>query len=235
MKVQSFLLSLGIVTSFLLFPPDGKADLITLRDGTQLEGIIKRVAEGKVTIEVNGEEAIKDILDVRSMDFTTPHLPADSNAPVSRFLRNVEAQEIVHTMEELDRTANEVRSSLAEISGYWKSRQPISPEEETEWEASKETFRRELARYQELLNKAYSHLLHRVDEYNGIAGQANRLYVGVKGVFNVGSSLVSKESATLPLRHYVPGNWYDTIYYRGYKDGYGEAWAEYSSGSRPQP
>jgi hypothetical protein len=50
--------------------------------------------------------------------------------------------------------------------------------------------------------------------------------VGVKGPFNVGSPLVSGEFKSLPLKKFVPANWYDTIYYYGYNAGYSMGYYE---------
>ena len=77
-----------------------------------------------------------------------------------------------------------------------------------------------LTLYQELLNDLYFHVLAKVDEYNTLAGDARKVYVGVKGPFNVGSPLVPADLAKLPLRKYVPATWWDTIYFDGYNMGY---------------
>jgi hypothetical protein len=50
-----------------------------------------------------------------------------------------------------------------------------------------------------------------------------KVYVGVKGI-RIGSSLISSDMEKLPLRKYVPGAWYDTIFYEGYNQGYDEAY-----------
>ena len=77
-----------------------------------------------------------------------------------------------------------------------------------------------MSRYQELLNDVYFHALARVDEYNVIAEEARDVYVGVKGVFKVGSPLLPDGMGQLPLRKYVLTNWYDTIYFEGYNEAY---------------
>jgi len=63
------------------------------------------------------------------------------------------------------------------------------------------------------LHDLYFLVLGKVDEYNRLAADANSLYVGVKGVFQTGSSLVSKDKEKLPLKKYVPSHWHDTIFY----------------------
>ena len=75
-----------------------------------------------------------------------------------------------------------------------------------------------------LLNDLYFHVLARVEEYNAFANEAGDLYVGVKGIFNVGSPLLTNEMKPLALRKYVPGSWYDTIFYDGYNLGFNEAY-----------
>jgi hypothetical protein len=69
-----------------------------------------------------------------------------------------------------------------------------------------------------------------VDQYNLLTKEAGGVRVGVRGVFNAGSALVSKEAQELPLRKYVPSNWYDTIFYKGYSFGYTEGYY----GARPR-
>jgi hypothetical protein len=50
----------------------------------------------------------------------------------------------------------------------------------------------------------------------------------VKGL-RVGSPLITKEMAKLPLTKYVPAQWRDTIYYEGYNQGYEEAYQKFGA------
>ena len=84
-----------------------------------------------------------------------------------------------------------------------------------------------MAEYQESLNELYFHVLGKVDEYNSLMKEADSIYVGVRGWFQVGSSLIAPDVKKLPLKKYVPANWYDTIFYEGYNQGYNEAFEKY--------
>jgi hypothetical protein len=222
--------------AFLLTVPTAAADTVTFKDGTQMEGIIKKVAEGRVALEIAGEEKVFDILDVTVMDFTTPHLlPTISNVSMEHFLADIEAREMVAGMEEIDKAADEIRLRLTQIKGYWEAKEPISPEQLSGWDAAKDTFTRPVNRYQELLNDLYFHVLAKVDQYNDLMREAGKVYVGVKGPFNIGSALVPKELEKLPLRKYVPGAWYDTIYYSGYDRGYEDAYLKFATPYTAQP
>jgi hypothetical protein len=203
------------------------ADTLKFKDGTEREGVIKKVETGRVFVMVGTEMQEYDILTIDSMDFNTPHiLKTTENVPMEHFLKNVEAQEVVRNFEELEKTEAEVRSMLGDIRAYWNRVQPIPSSELRNWETEKEEFRRPLSRYQELLNDLYFHFLARVDGYNTIASEASDVYVGVKGI-RTGSSLVPKDMKKLPLTKYVPGAWYDTIYFDGYNRGYEEAYQKF--------
>jgi hypothetical protein len=208
------------------------ADTVKLKNGAKVEGIIKKVEAGNVFIVVNDESKILSILDVESMDFNTPHLLTGvSSVAVEHFMKSTESQEIVRNLQELDKTSAEMKRMLRQIESYWRSRQPIETKEEAGWAAAKETFRKPLMRYQEILNDLYFHVLARVDEYNRFAKEADKVYVGVKGL-RVGSSLIPADLEHLPLRKYVPGSWYDTIFYEGYNLGYSDATQKAPRGDR---
>ena len=80
------------------------------------------------------------------------------------------------------------------------------------------------------MNDLYFHVLGKVDEYNALMKDADSIYVGVKGALNVGSSLIPRDKKKLPLKKYVPGNWYDTIFFEGYDRGYQEAYDKFAKG-----
>jgi hypothetical protein len=163
------------------------------------------------------------------MDFTTPHLVgAPEGIPIDHFLKDVEAQEIVSNIQQLEKASDEIEKLLKQIRTYWKAREPVPADQLGSWAAAKETFRRPLDRYQEVLNDLYFHVLAKVDQYNVLMKAASDIYVGVKGPFNVGSALVSKDMRELPLKKYVPGAWYDTIFYDGYNIGYDDAYTKFA-------
>lgn len=219
-------IALTLVLSLVVLVPWSSADTVLLKDGTKIEGVIKKVEAGKVFVEMSGELKEFDILKVETMDFNTPHLMASSGIPIEHFMENNEAQEIVKDLAELDKTSDEIRRLISQIQAYWGAKEPIDAKDKVGWDAAKYAFSRPLSRYQELLNDMYFHVLNRVDEYNGLMKDATRVYVGVKGI-QIGSSLVPAEMERLPLRKYVPGTWYDTIYYEGYNRGFDDAYMKF--------
>jgi hypothetical protein len=226
MKTRMLMLVFAV---FFLLGTSANADIVYMKDGSTIDGVIKKVAAGQVVIEIGPDTKVFDILEIESMDFVTPHLlGVPEGVPIDHFLKDVEAQEIVDNMERLDKTATEIEKLLSQIKIYWLTHEPISADQVKSWEAAKETFRRPLSRYQEVLNDLYFHVLAKIDEYNGLADDAYKVYVGVKGPFNVGSHLVTKENRELPLKKYVPAAWYDTIFYDGYNVGYDDAYAKFA-------
>jgi hypothetical protein len=222
-------IALFTILSLALFlgTPASLADTLKFKDGTETEGVIKKVETGKVFVLVGNEEKVFSILEIDSMDFNTPHLLTNTgNIPVDHFMKNIEAQEVVRNFEQLESTEAEVRSMLKEIRAYWNRTQPIPAAELPGWEMEKEEFQKPLYRYQEILNDLYFHVLARVDGYNAIAKEASDIYVGVKGI-RTGSSLIPKDMKKLPLTKYVPATWYDTIYFDGYNRGYEEAYEKF--------
>jgi hypothetical protein len=223
MNARYLVIVAAFVLALLVIVSPATADTLKLKDGTSIEGVIKKVEAGKVFVAIKDETKVLSILDVDSMDFNTPHLLADTpNLPAEHFMKSTEAQEIVRNMQELDKAAADIKKLLSQIETYWVAKQPIDPKEEPAWFTAKDTFRKPLLSYQEILNDLYFHVLARVDEYNGLMKQASKLYVGVKGV-RVGSALVPADMQRLPLRKYVPAAWFDTIFYDGYNLGYSDA------------
>jgi hypothetical protein len=229
MRIRKIAFEILIGLAVLVSAPAAFGDILKFKNGTDLDGVIKKVEAGRVFVLVGTEEKSFDILNIQSMDFNTPHLLAiGDDVPVEHFLKNVEAQEVVKNFEELERTEAEVRSMLTEIRAYWNRVQPIPSNELFGWEMEKEEFSKPLNRYQELLNDLYFHFLSRVDGYNAIAKEASEVYVGVRGI-RIGSSLLPKEMRKLPLKKYVPDAWYDTIYFDGYNNGYEDAYQKFST------
>jgi len=198
------------------------ADTLRLKDGTKVEGIIKKVEAGNVFVSVGSISKTYNILDVENMDFNTPHLLSDvPDVTVEHFLKDTESQEVVRNLQLLDKKANEIQRLLTQIQTYWTAKEPIDAKSEASWTVAKETFHKPVVAYQEVLNDLYLHVLARVDEYNALMKEASRIYVGIKGV-RVGSSLIPSELERLPLKKYVPGGWYSTIFYEGYNLGFSD-------------
>jgi hypothetical protein len=203
-----------------------QADVLMLKDGTRVEGIIKKVEAGLVYIRVESEDKMFDILKVQSMDFNTPHLAGTTpDMPVEHFLKDLDAQEMVKNVQDIEKAAADIKKMLGQIRTYWQAREPIASEELKGWEAAKREFEKPLKRYQELLNDLYFHVLAKVDQYNLMMKEASDVYVGVKGL-KTGSALVIREYERLPLRKYVPAAWYDTIFYEGYYLGYDDGYTK---------
>jgi hypothetical protein len=223
-----------LAAALMLFPSAMiYADRITMRNGDIYEGIIEEVVAGEVRVEINREPMTFDIRDVESMNFDTPHLLEPGDRAMGHFLADVDAQEIVEGFAELDETAAELERLMTQVRTYWEAKEPIESREVQAWEAARDTFRRPLSRYQEVLNDVYFHLLARVDEYNAITQEADEIYVGVRGIFRVGSPLLPDGMDQLSLRKYVPASWYDTIFYDGYNIGYNDAYERIQGESPP--
>jgi hypothetical protein len=230
--------AIATVLSLILFAAavETRADTLVFKNGSTIEGVIRKVEAGTVYVQIENEEKGFSILDIETMDFNTPHvlLPEAANIPLEHFLKDIESQEIVRNVEQLEKASADLIHKLGQIRNYWGAKDPIAAEERDGWETAKEEFRKPLALYQELLNDLYFHVLAKVDEYNLIAREARKVYVGIKGI-RFGSALVSKEMEKLPLKKYVPSTWYDTIFYDGYNLGYDEAYMKYKeSGSSGQ-
>jgi hypothetical protein len=218
MKTRWSMLILVLTIAFGVLVSTARADVVVFKDGGEVNGIIRKVADGKVVIDLSGEEKVFDIINISSMDFTTPHL-----VTTEHFSKDIEAQEVVANIRDLEKAAAEIRFKLSQIQGYWGKKGSVTPAEESGWLAAREEFRKPLTLYQEVLNDLYFHVLAKVDEYNGLTRDARKVYVGVKGPFNVGSSLIPNDLERLPLRKYVPATWWDTIYFNGYNMGYEDA------------
>jgi hypothetical protein len=202
---------------------------VALKDGSHLEGIVQKVEQGQVTILVGSETKVVDILDVANIEFDSASLTSGTKRlPLEHFLASMEAQEMVGHFQKVEAAAAEVRTLLDETKQEWAGQKSVAADQAVRWQAAKERFGAPMAEYQEALNELYFHVLGKVDEYNTLMKDADSIYVGVKGLFNVGSSLIPPHVKKLPLKKYVPANWYDTIFYEGYNQGYNEAYEKYS-------
>jgi hypothetical protein len=62
------------------------ADTLKFKDGTEREGVIKKVETGRVFVIVGTEMQEYDILTIEAMDFNTPHiLKSTENVPMEHF------------------------------------------------------------------------------------------------------------------------------------------------------
>jgi hypothetical protein len=215
MTTKMLISIIAVAVALLLAASTARADVLVFKDGSENNGVIKKVANGKVVMDVDGAEKVFNILTVGSMDFTTPHVMTEDHV-----VRDIEAQEVLENINAIEKAADDIRFKLSQIEGYWGKMETITAREEGGWLAAKEEFRRPVTLYQELLNDLYFVVLAKVDEYNALMRDARKVYVGVKGPFRVGSSLVPAELEKLPLRKYVPATWWDTIYFNGYNLGY---------------
>ncbi|MBI3933370.1 MAG: hypothetical protein HY316_01675 [Acidobacteria bacterium] len=232
MKLNRFAALLSFVIVFpLLAVSAAWADTLELKNGTSIEGVVQKVEKGQVTIQLGLglETKTFDILEIDRMSFDTPRLQVGtSRLPLEHFLTNMEAQEMLGHFQAVETSAAEVSRFIEQARKEWGDHKTIEPSEVAKWDATKERFTTPLVKYQEAINDLYFHVLGTVDQYNRLAKDADSLYVGVKGAFQVGSSLIPSKMEKLPLKKYVPSNWYDTIFYEGYDLGYRDAFDKYS-------
>lgn len=213
--------------------PIAGADKLTLKDGTEIEGIIKIVERGEVSVQVGGETKVFSILDITGMEFDTPRgSDATSRVPGEHFLASMEAKTVVGHIAAVERAAAEIRQLVDETQQEWGNRASIESSDLPRWAAGKERMAAPLAEYQEALSDLYIHVLAKVGQYNELMKEASQIHVGVRGVFTAGSPLVPKEMQKLPLKKYVPATWYDTIFYEGYNQGYNAAYEKYRDNPR---
>ena len=225
MKSNQWFILAGIL---LLLAPAALADQVELKDGMKLEGIVQKIEKGQVTILVGSDTKVIDILQVANIEFDTARMTAGTKRlPLEHFLSSMEAQEMVGHFQSVENAAADVRRLLDQTKQEWADQKSVAADQTARWDAAKERISAPMAGYQEALNELYFHVLGKVDEYNTLTKEADSIYVGVKGWFQVGSSLIPPHVKKLPLKKYVPANWYDTIFYEGYNQGYNEAFEKY--------
>ncbi|MEQ1886981.1 MAG: hypothetical protein ABL967_18105 [Bryobacteraceae bacterium] len=199
------------------------ADTIMLQSGNRVEGVITKLEKGKVFIETSGGLQEVELAEVASVNFDTPHLvTGTAKLPAEHFQKDFDAQEMIRLGEEAKRMKAETRKQLDQIKTTWGAKQPIDKDAMAKWSAAKEGFSVPFARYREAVQDMYFHVLNQVDEYNKLAREAEQVYIGVKGPFNVGSPLISAETGERTVKESVPKSWYDRIYFDGYNKGYKE-------------
>jgi hypothetical protein len=225
MKNSRWWILLGIL---LLTVPAALADQVELKDGTKIDGVVQKVEKGQVTILVGTETKVVDMLQVTNMSFDSAQLATGTKRlTAEHFAASMEAQEMLTHFKNVEDAAARVRALLGETRKEWGDQKSVAANNAAKWDAARERFSGPVADYQEALNELYFHVLGKVDEYNKLMKDADAIYVGVKGWFNVGSALIPPDVKKLPLKKYVPATWYDTIFYEGYNQGYNEAYEKY--------
>ena len=203
------------------------ADTITLlTGGGRIEGVITKLASGKVYMQVSGYAASAreiDLGEIESINFDTPHLIAGmAKLPLEHYLSDLDAQEMGRLSHEMNEARHDVHKELDQIKATWAVRQSVEKDQVSRWNATKETFNVPLSRYRGLVQDMYIHVLAQLDDYNKLVKEAEQVYVGVKGVFNIGSPLVPAGIEEHTVKESVPKSWYDRIYFDGYNRGYKE-------------
>lgn len=203
-----------IAVGFLaLAPLLASADTLKLRDGSTVTGIVRTIENGKVTLD-SGQTI--EILQVEQMVFDTPHAGEVGSADTS-------VQQFTREAQNLTKAQRDARSALDQIQKRWENRRSVEPNQAQQWNAERERFAAPLAAYRKAITEMYRDVAAHVDNYNKIAGEANRLYIGVRGLLNVGSPLVSEEQRELPLKNVLPTHWYEQLYYDAYSKGFKDA------------
>lgn len=198
----------------ILLPTFSFADSITLKNGEALSGIVKSIDGGKVTIDVAGQARTVDVLQVEQINFDTPHATEAQSIPVREFTRDAE---------KLIDAEKATRRAYDTIKARWSTRKTVEPNQAQQWSADRERFDAPLSDYRNAIHQMYLDLASHVDHYNQVAADATKLYVGVKGVLNVGSPLIRDNQRARPLKDFIPGHWYDQIFYDAYKEGFNDA------------
>ncbi len=220
-RIQGGWLKSGFLLGALLFLPAGLwADTITMNSGVKVDGVITRIDNGNVSIDIRGDSQVIALEQVQEIDFNTPHVTeGTASKPVEHFTGDATEQEMVQLFEKLKKDRDQMQTMLGQMEARWLNRPTVDPNEVSEWKGDQERFAVPLNEYQESLREIYLHLLAQVDDYNSLAREAHALYVGVKGIFNVGSPLIPGDQTELPLREFLPRKVVDQIYFEGYKKG----------------
>lgn len=209
-----------LIACAILLPAGLWADTITLNSGMKVDGVITRIDNGNVSVDVRGDLQTIALDQVQEIDFNTPHVTEGTDSqPLEHFTGDPTEAEMVQLFAKLKKDRDQMQTMLGQMEARWLNRPTVTPDEVSEWKADQERFAVPLTEYQESLREIYLHLLAQVDDYNALAREAHALYVGVKGIFNVGSPLIPGDQSELPMRDYLPRNVVDQIYFEGYKKG----------------
>jgi len=200
---------------FCLLPMLTWGDSIKLKDGQTMTGIVRAMEGGKVTIEIGGQRRVVELLRVAEIDFDSPH--ADEAPKVA----DIPVREFTNDAQKLVKAQQDSRRMLDQIKARWSTRKSVEPGQAGQWRADKERFSTPLADYRKAIHQMYLDVASHVENYNKLTDEANRLYVGVRGLLNIGSALTPEEPR--PLKEFMPGQWYDQIYYDAYRKGFNDA------------
>jgi hypothetical protein len=132
-------------------------------------------------------------------------------------------REFTKVAEQLIQAEKETRRSFDTIKARWSLRKSVEPNQSQQWAADRERFDAPMTDYRKAIHQMYLDLSAHVDNYNKMAVDATKLYVGVKGLLNVGAPLIRDNQRERPLKDFMPGHWYDQIYYDAYKKGFNDA------------
>ena len=191
-------------------------DSLKLKNGTSVEGVVRSVSGGNITVEVGGRNQVIPVLQVEEIDFNTPHADEAGvdDATVNDFTKGAQA---------LTKAQRGARSSLDQIKKRWADRKSVQPGQTGQWNAEKERFQPPFIDYRRAIQTLYRDVAAHVDNYNKMAAEANDVYIGVKGIFNVGSPLIPDDQRELQIKQFLPGAWYDELYYEAYAKGFKDA------------
>jgi hypothetical protein len=201
----------------ILLPAVAWGDSIKLKDGQTVTGVVRSIDGGKVTIEAGGQAKQVDILQVEQIDFDTPH------AEPSPSINDIPVREFTKAAEQLVKAEKETRRSFDAIKARWSTRKSVEPNQAQQWNADRERFDAPFTDYRKAIHQLYLDLAAHVDNYNEMSEDATKLYVGVKGLLNVGSPLIRDNQRERPLKDFIPGHWYDQLFYEAYKEGFNDA------------
>jgi hypothetical protein len=216
--------TVGLGLAMLVFAQAGLwGDTITLASGAKVEGTIKSMVAGQVTLDTSAGQETVALGDVKEIVFDTPHLTESvAGVPIEHFLKDFDAQELVRNSQALTKARKQLREKLDQIQRTWGARKSIERVEEPKWERTKEDFLAVLLRYKEILRDLDYHLFAQVQAYNRLASEARGIYVGVKGL-GLGSALIPQEAQELDPKTLLPQGWYERLYYEAYLEGFDAA------------
>ena len=192
-------------------------DSLKLKNGSSVQGIVRSIAGGNITLEVNGRHQVIPVLQVDEIDFDTPHadeVKGSADKTVNEFTKGAQA---------LTKARRDSRTALDQIKTRWASRKSVEPGQTGQWNAEKERFQPPFTDYRKAIQTLYRDVAAHVDSYNKMAAEANDVYIGVKGIFNVGSPLIPDDQRELQIKQFLPGTWYDELYYAAYSKGFKDA------------
>ncbi|MBI4445826.1 MAG: hypothetical protein HY645_07935 [Acidobacteria bacterium] len=111
-----------VVFATVLYESKAQADVLEMKDGSRIEGIVKKVAHGEVELETPEGIRTFNILHVERMELDTPRLEVENSEAMKHFLGSQEAQEMVGHIEEISRAAGEIRQLTLDIKSRWDRR-----------------------------------------------------------------------------------------------------------------